>query len=89
MSPKSPAEQLYGLYKLSGNKSADVPASSAARNVLMLRLINEALSRGVTWGEVGNVLVGARDGKLAKKTAKALARQVQRDLLRRDISDVI
>lgn len=76
------AEQLWGLAKLNKQDKIDVPFNVAKREMLMLKLIQEALNRGVTWANIGRVLVGRPDGKAAKRAAKQLARSTQRELLR-------
>jgi hypothetical protein len=83
MSEPNVAEQIWGLAKL-GEKpeKVEVPGTSIKRDLLMLKLIAEAQARGVSWANIGRVLVGRPDGKLAKKAARRLARDTQRELLR-------
>jgi hypothetical protein len=50
------------------------------RAALTLRMIAEAKARGATWAQIATV-TGSPDGKTAKRAAKALARQAQRELL--------
>ena len=70
MTPPTVAEQLWGLARMSGQEKVDVPANPARREMLMLKLVQEALNHGVTWAQIGTVLVGRPDGKLAKREAK-------------------
>lgn len=85
MTPPTVAEQLWGLARMSGQEKVDVPANPARREMLMLKLVQEALNHGVTWAQIGTVLVGRPDGKLAKREAKRMARDTQRALLHMDI----
>jgi len=85
MTPPTMAEQIWGLARMAQHDKIDVPASTARRELLMLKLMQEALGRGVTWAAIGTVLVGKPDGKLAKKVAKRMARDTQRALLHMDI----
>jgi hypothetical protein len=51
----------------------------ADRDVLTAAMIATARARGLTWGQIGSVLLGGdRNPKLAKKHAKALARKANR-----------
>ncbi len=77
------AEQVWGLAKLTKQEKVEVPVSVARRELLMLKMIQEALNSGVTWASIGRVLVGRPDGKAAKRVAKRLARDTQREMLRR------
>lgn len=75
-------EQVWGLAKLTKQDKVDFPVSAAKREMLMLKMIQEALNSGVTWANIGLVLLGRADGKAAKRFAKQLARSTQRELLR-------
>lgn len=79
----TPKEQVYNLLRLSQNKEAELPGSNYERDKLTLRLIYEAQQKGATWAEIGLAVMGQRDGKLAKKYAKRLAGQTQKEMLRR------
>ena len=77
MTPPSPADQLRSLASLSGasiNPGLDP-------DVLKVALIAQARQGGATWADVGGALLGRRDGKLAKRYAKGLARAAERKLL--------
>jgi hypothetical protein len=52
-------------------------------DLLTVAAIDHARKAGATWAQIGSVLSGgeSRDPKLAKKRAKAMARQAQRRLL--------
>lgn len=76
------AEQIWGLARITKHEKIDVPVNVVRREMLMLRLIQEALNNGITWAAIGRVVVGQSDGKAAKRFAKQLARSTQRELLR-------
>jgi hypothetical protein len=76
------AEQMVGLARLNKQEKIDVPISTARREMLMLKMIQEALNSGVTWANIGRVVIGRADGKAAKRYAKQLARSTQREILR-------
>lgn len=75
--------QVAGLLRLSGGEKADVPVSAAGREIVMVKLIADALANGSSWGDVSQALIGSREPKRAKKIAKRLAKDAQRQLLRR------
>ena len=56
---------------------------SRSTDLLTVAAINQARQAGATWAQIGSVLSNgaSRDPKLAKKRAKAMARQAQRRVL--------
>lgn len=83
------AEQLAGLLKLNGQAEIEAASSALSRNLAMLSLISQALGKGATWADVGKAILGTPDGKLAKRAVKHLAKLTQRDLITRDLSEVL
>ena len=77
MTPPSPASQIRRMAALAGT----APDMTLDHDVLMVGMVAQAKARGVTWAQIGSVLVGRPDGKLAKKAARALARDANRRLL--------
>jgi hypothetical protein len=77
MTPPSEADQIAGLAALAGT----TPSPRLDRDLVMVRLIAEAKARGVSWAQIGSVLCGTPNGKLAKRYAKNLAKSAQQKLL--------
>jgi hypothetical protein len=77
MTPPSPGSQVRRMAALAGT----APDLTLDHDVLMVGMIAQAKERGVTWAQIGSVLVGRADGKLAKKAARTLARDANRRLL--------
>ena len=73
MSPNSPAEAAAAFaatLDISWDPSADP-------DVRMCELIETARQTGLSWAQIGSVIIGRRDPKAAKKHAKALGAAVR------------
>lgn len=79
VTPPTPEQQDQALAALTGTITETKPGTDLERNLLRLRLIGEAKTRGVSWTVIGAAL--GVSGKEAKRTVKHLAAQTQRDLL--------
>lgn len=79
MSPPSPEQVDAALAALTGTVSETRPESDLDRNLVRLRLVAEATSRGVPWSRIGAVM--GLSGKACKARMKHLARETQRELL--------
>jgi hypothetical protein len=77
------SKQISGLLKLSGQDRIDIPLTAAGQEVLMVKLISDCLGSGSTWAQIGTVLIGTPDAKRAKRISKRLAKDAQRQMLRK------
>lgn len=74
MSPPSPADTAASLAAL---LDADYDPA-ADHDTVMCGLIAAARAGGLTWAQIGSVITGSRDPRLAKAHAKRLARSANR-----------
>jgi hypothetical protein len=81
------SNQVAGLLRLSGGEKIDIPMSAAGKEVVIVKLIADALAYGSTWGDVSEVLIGIREPKKAKRIAKRMARDAQRQLVKRETAN--
>ena len=79
MSPPSPEQQDAALAALTGCVTEAKPETALDASLMRLRMIAEAKSAGIPWTAIGRVY--GVSGKEAKRQAKALARETQRDLV--------
>ena len=74
MSPPSQADAIRRLASLAGQ----APDLSQDHDALAVAMIIAAKARGATWAQIGSVLIGRPDPRLAKKHARMLARAANR-----------
>jgi hypothetical protein len=79
MSPPSPEQQDAALAALTGCVTQAKPETALDANLIRLRMIADAKAAGIPWTVIGRVY--GVSGKEAKRQAKALARETQRDLV--------
>lgn len=79
MSPVSPEQQDAALAALTGCVTETKPQTALDASLMRLRMIADAKAAGVPWTAIGRVY--GVSGKEAKRQAKALARETQRDLV--------
>lgn len=79
MSPPAPEQVDAALAALTGALNERKPETDLDRNLLRLRLVAEAQSRGVSWAVIGRTM--GMSSKEAKRAMKQLAAHAQRQVL--------
>jgi hypothetical protein len=79
MSPPSPEQQDADLAALAGCVTQAKPETALDASLVRLRMIAEAKAAGIPWTVIGRVY--GVSGKEAKRQAKTLARETQRELV--------
>ena len=83
MSPPTEAEQMEALASLIGEDATGDEADALAAAATRLQMIARAQRGGVPWRSIASAM-GAENGKVAKRDAHRLARQVQAAMIRAD-----
>jgi hypothetical protein len=79
MSPPSPERQDADLAALTGCVTQARPETALDASLMRLRMIADAKAAGIPWTAIGRVY--GVSGKEAKRQAKTLAREAQRELV--------
>ena len=78
MTPPTAEEQDESLAALIGAIADGQPATPLDKDLLRLKLVHQAKTRGLSWAQIGTLY--GLTGKAMKRDIHALGRRVQREL---------